>query len=164
MRAILTAVFLLPLFVFAQDCNLIKDADTFTGRNKLSTGFKDFSNFRLSIDASGKDIDYFFVFSHSKLKCLNEEHNITFVWEGGKQRNEFRNGGQMNCQGIYHLILRNSSTIPSGLQKLSTKKVQSIIIADQEDKILATIELDGEEQTRLMNLSACMAKDVRTVL
>jgi len=96
-------------------------------------------------------------------KCLDENTEATFIFEGGKLKSEFKNSGSMNCNGIFHVIFRNSTYTPSPLQKLGAKKIITIRLTGNTPKPI-DIDLSLEEQQTLMTLIACIIKDSKTVL
>src|SRR5687768_11882353 len=128
MKQLLACLLLLPAFSFAQDCNLKKTKDQFSQEPKLSTGFVPFSAISLSIDADSKEIDFLFSINNkSEEKCFDDASTISFVFDG-KQKANFRNTGTMNCQGLFHVTFKNVATTPSPLQRLSSKKITSIML------------------------------------
>ncbi len=163
MKYLITVLFLLPLFASAQDCKLKKGTDDITSRPTLSTGFVSFDGFTLSMDASSKEIDFFFIVNTGS-KCFDVENtNITAIFEGGKQKTEYKNSGGLNCDGIIHVIFKNLSFTPSPLQKLATKKIISLIFTDSNSKAV-TINLSPAQQQLLMDNAACIATQAKTIL
>lgn len=163
MKYILFCLFFLPLALLAQDCTLKKGKDIITSKPTLTTGFIELQGNTLSIDINSKEIDFFFVLNSAAVKCLNEETEITFVMEGGKQKSEFRNSGSMNCDGIFHVIFRNSAYTPSQLTKLGAKKIVSIQLTGSSPKPYI-IALTPDLQQSLMNTISCVIKEAKTVL
>ena len=163
MKRILLLICLAPLFSFAQDCNLKKGKDDITSKPTLSTGFIELPGTTLSIDVNSKEIDFFFVLDSKAVKCLDEETEAEFVFEGGKSKSEFKNAGSMNCDGIFHIIFKNSAYTPSQLSKMSSKKIISIQIKGSSPKPYV-IGLSPEQQQNLMNQIACVTKEAKTVL
>ena len=163
MKYLITVLFVLPLFVSAQDCKLKKGTDDITSKPTLSTGFLTFDTFTLSMDASSKEIDFFFIVN-SGPKCFDLENtNITAVFEGGKQKTEFRNSGGLNCDGIIHIIFRNLSFTQSSLTKLATKKVITLIFTDSNGKA-TPVSLSPAQQQVLMDNAACIVKESKTII
>ena len=154
---------LLPLAMHAQDCNLKKGKDAITSKPTLTTGFIDLQGNTLSIDISSKEIDFFFVLTNPAVKCLNEETEITIAFEGGKLKSEFRNSGSMNCDGIFHVIFKNSIYTPSQLTKMGAKKIVSIQLTGSSPKPYI-ISLSPEQQQQLLATISCVIKEAKTVL
>jgi hypothetical protein len=163
MRYILFLVCLLPVSLQAQDCSLIKGKDAITSKPTLTTGFIDLEGTTLSIDISSKEIDFFFVLNSPAVKCLDEETEATVIYEGGKLKSQFKNSGSMNCDGIFHIIFKNSAYTNSYLQKMATKKIISIQLTGSSPKPFI-ISLTPELQQMLMNTIACVVKEAKTVL
>ncbi len=163
MKYILFSIFFLPYALLAQDCSLKKGNDIITSKPTLSTGFIELQGNTLSIDINSKEIDFFFVLNNAAVKCLNEETEITFMLEGGKIKPEFRNSGSMNCDGIFHVIFKNSAYTPSQLTKLGSQKIIAIQLTGSSPKPYI-INLSAEQQQMLMNTINCVIKEAKTVL
>ena len=163
MKYILFCVLFMPFAVLAQECQLKKGKDVITSKPTLSTGFIQLQGNTLSIDVNSKEIDFFFVLNNAAVKCLNEETEITFLLEGGKIKSEFRNSGSMNCDGIFHVIFKNSAYTPSQLTKLGSKKIVAIQLTGSTPKPYV-ITLTPEQQQMLMNTISCVIKEAKTVL
>ncbi|MBC7905107.1 MAG: hypothetical protein H7Y27_16890 [Gemmatimonadaceae bacterium] len=163
MKFLFAMLFALPLSLSAQDCDLKKVTDPLNGKSKVSTGFVTMHEIRLSLDANNKEIDFFFVINIDKAKCVNEESTMTFMFEGGKQKTMLRNSGSMNCDGIFHIIMKNSTFTPSALNRLNSKKIVSLVLTDSNEKE-TKIDLTVEEQKILGNMISCMITEAKTVL
>ncbi len=163
MKHILICICFLPFATMAQDCNLKKGQDDITSKPTLSTGFIDLQGNTLSIDINSKEIDFFFVLSGTTVKCLDEATEITFVYEGGKLKQEFKNYGSMNCEGIFHVIFKNSAYTNSQLQRLAAKKIISIQFTGNNPKPFI-ISLVPDQQVLLQNTISCVIKEAKTVL
>ncbi len=164
---ILSASITLCLLAFshainAQDCKLQKTTDDFSGQPKLTTGFVDLQGVKLSIDATSKEVDYFFVINNPMANCIGDRSEATFVFEGGKQKLELKNTGGDNCNGFFHITMRSGQYTPTAMNRLSTKKVISITFSDRNGKLTA-ISLTPQQQDLLMQLTACMAKEAKTL-
>jgi hypothetical protein len=162
MKYLLMVMLALPFFSKAQDCNLKKDKDAYTGKHSLTTGFFTVSSFSLSIDVTQKEIDYFFVLKGAGNKCFDDLTTITCILEGGKQKFLLRNKGAMNCDGILHVIMSNTASTPSALQKLASKKIITLRLTYGDLKTV-DINLDETAQKMLMDKSACIAKEATSV-
>ena len=106
---------------------------------------------------------YIVVLDNKAVKCLDEETEAEFIFEGGKLKSEFRNAGSMNCDGIFHIIFKNSAYTPSQLTKLGSKKIIALQIKTSSPKPYV-ISLSPAQQQNLMNLVACVIKESKTVL
>ena len=163
MKYILFCICLLPFAVLAQDCNLKKGKDDITSKPTLSTGFIELQGNTLSIDINSKEIDFFFVLTSPAVKCLDEATEVTMVYEGGKQKQEFKNYGSMNCDGIFHIIFKNSAYTNSLLQRLAAKKIVSIQFTGSNPKPYI-ISMLPEQQQMLQATINCVIKEAKTVL
>jgi hypothetical protein len=163
MKFIITILLLLPVFLNAQDCNLKKGMDAITSKTTLSTGFIELPGATLSIDVNSKEIDFFFVMSSQAAKCLDESTEVSFIFEGGKLKTEFKNSGSMNCDGIFHIIFKNSVYTPSPLQRLGSKKIITIRLTGNTPKP-TDITLSPEQQQTFLTLVNCIIKESKTVL
>jgi hypothetical protein len=163
MKRLLALLLLTPAFCLAQDCNIKKTKDQFSQEPKLSTGFVPFSAISLSIDADSKEIDFLFSINNkSEEKCFDDASTVSFVYEG-KQKANFRNTGTMNCQGLFHVTFRNLATTPSPLQRLTTKKIISIMLTGNNNTV-TTITLGEEQQKQLADIISCLVKEAKTLI
>lgn len=160
--ALLTGMLLCATITQAQDCNLTKGTDDFSGLPKLSTGFMDLQDVKLNIDATGKEIDYFFVISNHAANCIGDQSEALVLFEGGKQKMTLRNTGGDNCNGYFHIVMKGGQFTPAALQKLSTKKVVSITFSDRNDK-KTIIALTPAQQDLLLKVSGCVAEQAKTL-
>ncbi|MEO6313821.1 MAG: hypothetical protein ABIU63_10810 [Chitinophagaceae bacterium] len=164
MKYIVFLICFLPFAATAQDCVLKKGNDAMTSKPTLSTGFIDLQGNTLSIDVNNKEIDFFFVLTANAVRCLDEETELTIVFEGGKLKSQFKNYGSMNCDGIFHLIFKNSMYTPSPLQKLAAKKIVSIQLTTGSNPKPYIISLVPDQQQMLQTTIACVIKEAKTVL
>jgi hypothetical protein len=164
MKHFLLLLLLAPLFSEAQNCQLKKFKDQFSQEPKVSTGFMRFSSTSLSIDADAKEIDFLFsVANNGDSKCFDDNSTITFVYEGGKLKSNFKNTGTMNCEGLVHITFRNLATTPSNLQRLLTKKVQTISLKGSNESA-TTITLSPEQQQLFMDMATCLVQEAKTLI
>lgn len=164
MKRIFFLLFLLPLFSEAQNCQLKKFKDQFSQEPKISTGFIRFSAASISIDADAKEIDFLFsLVNNGNSKCFDDNSTITFVYEGGRLKGNFKNTGTMNCEGLAHITFRNLPTTPSPLQRLLTKKVETISIKGNGDSV-TTITLSPEQQQMFMDTMNCLVQEAKTLI
>ncbi|MFT4022526.1 MAG: hypothetical protein QM664_01935 [Flavihumibacter sp.] len=161
--AVMTAVAFLSFAARAQDCALQKGNDDFSNQPKLFTGFMDLQDVKLNIDATAKEIDYFVVIANRNANCIGEQSEALFVFEGGKQKMTLRNTGGDNCDGYFHILMKNGAVTPGNLQKLCTKKVVSITFTDRNEKKTAVV-LTPALQDMLMKVSNCIATESKTLM
>ncbi len=165
MKYLSVIVCLLPLLVAAQtpvatECKLVKETDPYTKETKLSSGFISLQGASLTIDADSKEIDFFFAVND---KCFNDASTVFIFFEGSKIRTTYRNAGSMNCDGYFHFKFRNGLTTPTVLQKLATQKTAHFIFTGS-DKKEVTVGLLPDQQKALMEITACMIAEAKTLI
>jgi len=165
MKGIIGIFLLLPLLIDAQDsttalCKLIRDTDPYTKEVRLSSGFMSLQGATLNIDADSKEIDFFFVVDN---KCFEDESTVFIFFEGNKAKTTYRNTGSMNCDGYFHFFFRNGLSTPSVLQKLATQRVAHFIFTGN-DKKAVTIDLLPDQQKTLMDITACLIAESKTLI
>lgn len=159
---------LFPLLLFfssqaiSQDCPLQKENDPITNAPKITTGFFNLQTASLSIDADSKNIDFFFIVDNSG-KCFDYASSVVINFEGGRLKTTLKNSGTVNCEGYFHFTFRNGPSTPSQLLNLSTKKVVSLKFIGT-NKAETSITLVPQQQQLLMDLTACMIKESKTLL
>ncbi len=168
MKHLFFTLFLLPLFALSQDCKLKKEVDDFTHEAKISTGFVPFNTgldyLLLSVDADSKEVQFFFAFKNAgESKCFDDASTGVILFEGSKLKSNFKNNGSMNCEGLFHIMFRNSGTTPTALQNLATKKVSSIQLTGNGKK-LTNIVLSEDEKLMLMNMTMCVIKESKLLI
>jgi hypothetical protein len=167
MKKILALVLLSPLFSAAQDtasngCKLIRETDPFTKQTKLSTGFIFLDGGSVTIDADSKEIDVLFSIEGAE-KCYDNNSMAAIFFEGVKTKMSARNGGTMNCEGLFHFIFKNTATTTSQLNKLITQKINHIVFTGNNKKE-STINISPAEQEMLMTLATCLVKEAKTLI
>ncbi len=162
MKYFLAIIFLSPLYSSAQECKLKRTTDPYTKEVRISTGPIQLQGVTLSIDADGKDIDFFFSMD-GKEKCFSDASTVAVMYEGTRMKGNFRNGGPVNCDGIFHLIFRNLASTPTLLQRLVTQKITSLQFTGN-NKSQTTVTFSPEEQQILMNRSDCLIKEAKTLI
>jgi len=165
MKYISFIVFLLPFLVSAQDpiaigCKLLKETDPYTRETKLSSGFITLQGASLTIDSDNKEIDFFFAIGD---KCFNDASTVFIFFEGSKTKTTYRNSGSMNCEGYFHFIFKNGLITPTVLKKLATQKAASFVFTGSDNKA-TTVSLLPDQQKALMDNSACMIEDSKTLI
>jgi len=148
----------LPLLALAQECDLKDVKDPLNQETRLSTGFKKMGGgndrFMISGEVDKKELDFFFVLEGTNL-CFDEFARVQAVFEGGKQKAIFRNGGAENCTGYFHIIFKNQVNQPANLKNLSQKKVISLIFSTR-DKKEKKVDLGPEEQDTFQRIVTCI--------
>ena len=160
MKIFMLLFFLFPAMLFAQDCQLKKEKDQFTQQDRLTTGFIQLTNSKLSITADSKELDFFIAASNDK--CFDENSTLSVVFDDGHSKLNFRNSGSMNCQGLFHFTIRNTATPNFNLQRLAAKKVKALVLTN--DKAVTSILLNADQQQALQTAADCMAKQAATLI
>jgi hypothetical protein len=148
--------------VSAQDCKLNKETDPYTKEIKLSTGFIFLEGASVTIDADSKEIDILFSIEGSD-KCFDNNSTAIIMFEGSKTKTSLRNGGTMNCEGLFHFIFKNSATPTSVLKKISTQKITQIIFTGSSKK-QTTVTIAPQEQQTLITLATCLVNDAKALI
>jgi hypothetical protein len=167
MKLALFLCFTLPIFAHAQDstklaCKLTTEIDPFTKEKKISTGFIHLDGADVTIDATKTDIDFLFSVQGAD-RCYDNESPAYIFFEGTKVKLTMRNGGSMNCEGLFHFIYKNSLNSVSLLIKLSTQKVSHILFTGNNKKE-ADIVLTPNDQQSFMSQAACLFAEAKTLL
>lgn len=166
MRYSFVFMLLLPLFSFAQDslqCKLNRETDPFTKEVKISTGFIELTGASVTIDASKTEIDFLFSIEGADRCYDNNNSTAVIFFEGTKAKLTVRNGGSMNCEGLYHFIFKNTTSTTSVLTKLTTMKINHIVFTGNNKKE-ANIEFTPADQQAFMTLANCLVTESKTLL
>jgi hypothetical protein len=165
MKWILFIAFLLPLFVSAQNCELKKEKDPFTQQPQLSTGFLRLSSwggrFSLNMVADAREVKL--LFSLGEGNCFDDESSAAFTFDGTRTKSTQKNATAMNCDGIFTIVFRNSTSTPSVLQKLTQQKITSIVLIDSNKKKIE-ISLKDEEKQQILERIGCLVKEAKTLI
>ena len=167
MKQILTIVFLLPLFLAAQDpiaigCKLTRETDLYTKETKLSTGFIFLDGGSVTIDAGSREIDVLFSIEGAD-KCFDNNSTAAIFFEGVKTKLNNRNGGTMNCEGLFHFVFKNTASTTTVLKKMMTMKINRIVFTGNNKKE-TTVTIGHAEQETLMALATCLVNDAKTLI
>jgi hypothetical protein len=154
MRNILLALLLFPFFSKAQDCKLNREVDPFTKEVKISTGFIPLDGGSVTIDATKAEIDFLFSIEGAD-RCYDNNSMAMVFFEGTKFKLSTRNGGSMNCEGLFHFIFRNTASLPSMLTKMTTQKINHIVFTGNNKKV-STMNLSAADQQLFMTLAVCL--------
>ncbi|NOT50825.1 MAG: hypothetical protein HOP10_06075 [Chitinophagaceae bacterium] len=165
MRYAFVFILLMPFFSFAQDslnCKLNRETDPFTKEVKVSTGFIQLGGASVTIDATKTEIDFLFSIEGAD-RCYDNNSTAVVFFEGTKVKLNVKNGGSMNCEGLFHFIFKNTNTSPSLLTKLTTMKINHIVFTGNNKKE-ANIELTSADQQTFMTLAYCLVAGAKTLL
>jgi hypothetical protein len=149
-----------PFIAHAQECTLKKEKDQFSQQERLTTGFMQLTNSKLSITADAKELDFFI--AAAKDKCYDDASTLSVVFEDGRTKSNFRNSGSMNCEGLFHFTIRNTPTPNFNLQRMATKKIKALVLTS--GKVVTSILLNEAQQQMLQTTADCMAKEAKTLI
>ncbi|MEO6610896.1 MAG: hypothetical protein ABIT05_11150 [Chitinophagaceae bacterium] len=162
MKKFFVLVFFVPLFTAAQECKLTKEKDPYTKETKLSTGFIFLDGGSVTIDADSREIDVLFSIEGAD-KCYDNNSMAAIFFEGTKTKMSSRNGGTMNCEGLFHFTFKNTASPSTILQRMMTLRVTHIVFTGN-DKKETKVELGPTEQQALMTLATCLVNEAKTLV
>ena len=162
MKYIVIIISFISSVVSAQECKLKKETDLFTKETKLSTGFIFLKGGSVTVDADSKEIDILFSVEGTD-KCFDNNSTAIIFFEGSKVKTTFRNGGTMNCEGLFHFIFKNSVATNSQLKKITTQKITQIIITGSSKKE-SFINIAPIEQQKFIELATCLVNDAKGLI
>lgn len=168
MKYLFSLLFLVPAFLSAQDstkaaCKLIRETDPYTKEVKLSTGFIFLDGGSVTIDADSKEIVFLFSIEGPN-RCFDNNSTVDLFFEGIKSKTMSRNGGTMNCEGLFQLVFKNTRSTPTTvLQRILTKKTLQFVFTGNTGKPL-TVNVGPKEQEALMTLANCLVEEGRTLI
>lgn len=146
----------------AQECVLIRETDPYTRSTSLSTGFHKWKGGSVTLDATKPEIDWMIEVGAGNL-CFDDESTIQVFFHGTKLKLLFRNAGTVNCEGLLHVLFKNSPATNYQLGKLATLPVERILVTNAAEKSWA-IEPDAEQQARWMWAAACLVEESKKLL
>ncbi len=162
MKKILSLVLIIPLFAASQDCKLNRETDPFTKEVKISTGFIFVDGGSLTIDADSKEVVVLFSIEGAN-KCFDNNSTASIMFEGVKSKAISRNGGTMNCEGLFQFVFRNTASTTTLLQRLMTQKIASIVFTGNNKKE-STLNIAPPEQSMIMTLATCLVNESKTLI
>ena len=147
--------------LFSQECHLIKETDPYTRQTRLSTGFIELTGGSLVADADSKEIDIMITFKTDR--CFDDDCTALVYFEGGKQKLSLRNGGTMNCEGLFHFIFRNGPTVNYQLKKMATMTITHMVFTDRNGKTIP-VTLSALQQEKLRTALRCFTDEAPKLL
>lgn len=160
---------LLPFLSNAQDtaavkCKLNSETDPFTKEVKLSTGFIPLEGGSVTIDATKAEIDLLFVIEGGGAERCFDNNSTAFIYfEGSRAKLTIRNGGTMNCEGLFHFIFRNTPVTQTNMTKLATQKISKIVFTATSKKEV-TVTLGPPDQEIFLSLAKCLAEEAKKLI
>jgi hypothetical protein len=162
MRSIIAIFLLFSLQASAQECKLNRTADPYTKEKRISSGFVQLEGGSVTIDASKPEIDILFSIEGAD-KCYDNNSTAYIFFEGSKSKASVRNGGTMNCEGLFHFIFRNSNSVTTLLNRMMTQKITHIVFTGNNKKE-TTITFGPLEQDAVKNFAACVVNEAKLLL
>lgn len=158
---VFASCWLLTHVTTAQECNIIKETDPFTRQTRLSTGFIELTGASLVADADSKEIDIMITFKTDR--CFDDDCTATVYFAGGKQKLLLRNGGTMNCEGLFHFIYRNGATVNYQLKKMASQLISHMEFVDRNQKTIP-VTLSTVQQEKLIAVLRCFIEEAPKLL
>lgn len=159
--AFFSLLFTTAHFAQAQECKVLREQDLFTHQIKLSSGFFDLTGASVTVDADKKEIDLLFSFKTDR--CFDDGCSATVYFAGTKSKLLLRNAGTMNCEGLFHFIFRNGTTVNYQLKKMATTAVSQIVFTDRDQKLIP-VNLDEPQQRGFMKALQCVTDEAVKLL
>ena len=153
---------IIPFTSWSQDCKLNRDTDPFTKEVKISTGFIFVDGGSLTIDADSKEVIVLFSIDGAG-KCFDNNSTASIIFDGIKSKGTARNGGTMNCEGLFQFVFRNTTSTTSLLQRLMTQKIASIVFTGNNKKE-STLNIAPPDQEIIMKLATCLVNESKTLI
>lgn len=116
----------------------------------------------LVLDASKAEIDWMLEVGDGKV-CFNDEASIQVFFEGSKLRLLFRNSGTLNCEGLLHVLFKNSVSTNYQLTKLATLPIKQIVVTNP-DKKSWIMEPTPEQRANWMRSASCLVEESKKLL
>lgn len=145
----------------AQECNLLQETDPYTKLTRLSSGFLELTGASVTVDADKKEIDILFSFKTDR--CFDDASSAIVNFTGTKLKLNLRNAGTMNCEGLFHFIFKNGTTVNYQLKKLATMKISQIFFKDRNEKEIPVV-LTPEMQEAFQRAVQCVTNEALTLL
>ena len=165
MKHLFALLFILPAFAFGQDCNVKKLKDKFSQQPIYSSGFMHFTGSKgekvsLSIEADSKEIRLLYSIVDN---CFNDQSTVAFSFEGSKSKSNLKAGNAMNCDGIFTVVFRNTSSTSFALNKIATQKTTGMIFTGSNAQKIEVV-LTEEEKANLVLKADCLVKEAKTLI
>ena len=116
----------------------------------------------MQLDATKAEIDWMIEVGAGNI-CFNDEASIQVFFEGSKLRLMFRNSGTLNCEGLLHVLFKNSISTNYQLTKLATLPVKQIVVTNP-DKKTWIIEPTEEQRLKWMEAATCLITESKKLL
>ena len=74
-----------------------------------------------------------------------------------------KNGGTMNCEGLFQFVFKNRSYTTTMLRRLMTQKIESIVFIGNNKKE-TTLNVKPETGELIMKLATCLVDESKKLL
>ncbi len=167
MKKIIFVLLLAPVFAIAQDstakqCKLLRETDPYTKEIRLSTGFISLDGASVTIDADSKEIDVMFSIPGAD-RCYDNNSVAWIFFEGVKTKLTMRNGGTMNCEGLFHFIFKNSTSYATVLRNIMTQKSEHFEFTGNNKKV-TKVYVQPDNQQKLIDLINCLVTEANKLV
>ena len=159
---LLLLTFFAPLLLTAQECQVKRTSDPYTREIRLSSGFIQLDGGSVTIDAGKPEVDFLFYIKGAD-QCYDNNSTAYIFFEGTKSKSSTRNGGSMNCEGLFHFIFKNSASTTTLLNRLMTQKVTHIVFTGNNKKE-TTVTFSPEAQDAFMQYARCVVTEAKGLL
>ena len=165
MKQVLFLFLLIPAFSFSQDCNVKKLKDKFSQEPVYSSGFIHFKGSKgekvsLTVEADSKEIRLLYSIPDN---CFNDQSSVAFSFDGSKSKSNLKAANAMNCDGIFTIAFRNTSSTPYALNKIATQKTTAMYITGSNGQKIEVV-LTDEEKLLLQGKTDCLVKEAKALI
>lgn len=162
MKFLWSIFFLFPIVATAQDCKLLRETDPFTKETKISTGFIFVQGGSFTIDADKSQVTVLFTIDGNG-KCFDNYSLAKVKFENIKTPASQKNGGTMNCEGLFQFVFKNRAYTTTMLRRLMTQKIESIVFIGNNKKE-TTLTVKPETGVLIMKLATCLVDESKKLL
>lgn len=139
--------------------------DKFSQEPIYSSGFMHFTGSKgekvsLSVEADSKEIRLLYSI---KENCFNDQSTVVFTFDGSKSKSNMKAGNAMNCDGIFTVVFRNSTTTSYALNKIATLKTTAMQFTGSNGQKIELV-LTDEEKLNLQVKTDCLVKEAKTLI
>lgn len=165
MKQLLLLFLIIPAFSFGQECNVKKLKDKFSQEPVYSSGFMHFASAKgekvsLSIEADSKEVRLLFSIPEN---CFNDQSTAAFSFDGSRSKSNQKNSSAMNCDGIFSIVFRNTSSTSYALNKLATQKTTGITFTGSNNQKIEIV-FNEEEKTNLQQKANCLVNESKALI
>lgn len=116
----------------------------------------------MTIDADQREIDILFTINGIE-KCFDNNSTAWIFFEGVKTKLTSKNGGTMNCEGLFHFIFKNTTSSNNVLQKLMTLRTDHIVFTGNNKKE-STITIKEVDREKFIATISCTVEEAKKLI